>query len=251
MLIDANGYVGINETNPGTFLDIRGSQAMTGDISEVLRIAAGGGQHGYGPAISFFHLYGGQFDWRIADIAATYQGGSEWAGNLVFRVNPDGSSGAISEAMRIIANGNVGIGTASPDFKLEVSGTIGSLTTYSEVVGGGNLPLNIDATGKLGIVSSSKRYKKNIIELGNTDWIYQLRPVEFDYKIDNTHAYGLIAEEVEIVNPDFVSYKKNGEVQTVKYNQLITPMLKEIQNLKADNEALRRELEEIKKMLLK
>lgn len=46
-------------------------------------------------------------------------------GNLVFYTTPDGSGG-VTERMRIAANGNVGIGTASPGTLLDVAGTIKS-----------------------------------------------------------------------------------------------------------------------------
>ena len=99
-------------------------------------------------------------------------------------------------------------------------------------------------------------------------WLYQLRPVNFEYKNDNIgiKQYGLIAEEVEKVNPAFVSYNKEGRVETVAYSKLVTPMLKalqeqraiiekqgkEIERLKGEKKELaqlRREVQELKKIL--
>ena len=67
--------------------------------------------------------------------------------------------------------------------------------------------------------------------MDNTSWLYELRPVNFTYKEDDQKLkqYGLIAEEVELVNPDFVSYNNEGQVETVSYSQLISPMLKAMQ----------------------
>ncbi|MEN8251117.1 MAG: tail fiber domain-containing protein [Bacteroidota bacterium] len=61
---------------------------------------------------------------------------------------------------------------------------------------------------------------------------YDLRPVTFQYKEDEskTKQYGLIAEEVEKVNPILVSYNSDGEPETVSYSQLIAPMIKALQN---------------------
>ena len=85
--------------------------------------------------------------------------------------------------------------------------------------------------------------------------------MNFVYKNDpaGIEQYGLIAEEVEKVNPLFVGYNKKGQVETVSYSQLITPMLKalqdqqkEIERLKAENRelvALRKEVEELKRMM--
>ena len=102
---------------------------------------------------------------------------------------------------------------------------------YVGSVGATNRDLYADSTGKIGYVSSSERYKDNITDMDNIDWIYNLRPVNFVYKADEnqTNQYGLIAEEVETINPDFVSYNDEGQAETVSYSQLITPMLKAIQ----------------------
>ena len=75
----------------------------------------------------------------------------------------------------------------------------------------------------------------------NVDWLYKLRPVNYLYKADKNgiKQYGLIAEEVEKINPLFVSYNKNGVIETVNYSMFITPMLKAIQDLKKENELLK------------
>jgi hypothetical protein len=121
--------------------------------------------------------------------------------------------------------------------------------TYSATVGATNRDLYIDNTGKLGYVSSSVRYKKSITNMENVNWIYSLRPVNYCYKNDSSERkqYGLIAEEVEKTNPLFVSYNEDGTVETVQYSQLITPMLKAIQELKKEIEMLRSENSELKK----
>ena len=85
----------------------------------------------------------------------------------------------------------------------------------------------VDANGQLGIALSSARYKKDITPMGSrSEKVLDLRPVTFAYKDDAraiTH-YGLIAEEVATVYPDLVTRTASGEVQTVKYQELI-PMI--------------------------
>ena len=65
----------------------------------------------------------------------------------------------------------------------------------------------------------------------NVDWLYRLRPVNFTYRndVNSLKQYGLIAEEVEKVNPWFVSYNKEGKPETVSYSALISPLLKAVQ----------------------
>ncbi len=127
---------------------------------------------------------------------------------------------------------------------------------FGDAVGSTYQNLYIDNSGKIGYLSSSRRYKKSIRTMENPEWLYQLHPVNFVYKSDKEgqKQYGLIAEEVEKVNPLFVSYNEKGQVETVAYNKLITPMLKALQEQKAridklekENAALQASLEKIKR----
>lgn len=105
--------------------------------------------------------------------------------------------------------------------------------------------LYINSIGQIGYLTSSLRYKKNISSMEDVSWLYQLRPVNFVYNSDNseTKQYGLIAEEVEDVNPSFVSYNDKGEAETVSYSQLVTPMLKALQEQQQLIEELKARIE--------
>jgi len=61
--------------------------------------------------------------------------------------------------------------------------------------------------------------------------VLDLRPVTFAYKDDSkgTTHYGLIAEQVATVYPELVTRTATGEVQTVKYQELIPMLLNELQ----------------------
>jgi len=100
------------------------------------------------------------------------------------------------------------------------------------MVGTTNRDVYVDNSGKIGYTSSSKRYKENIMDMTNVDWLYELRPVNFTNKADEakTIQYGLIAEEVEKIAPQFVSYNDDGLPETVSYSALITPLLKAVQD---------------------
>ena len=143
-------------------------------------------------------------------------------------------------------------GDDQPALKIQQDGSgasILALQMYDETVGGTNRDLFIDNTGKVGYVSSSLRYKENIEDMTQADWLYDLRPVFYDYKDNNSgiHQMGLIAEEVELINPNIVSYNyieenDTKQVETVSYSKLIVPMLVELQNLKEENELMKFEL---------
>jgi hypothetical protein len=70
--------------------------------------------------------------------------------------------------------------------------------------------------------------------------VLKLRPVTFVYKDDASAApsYGLIAEEVATVYPELVTHTAAGEVQTVKYHELIPMLLNELQRLQTKVTAL-------------
>jgi len=124
--------------------------------------------------------------------------------------------------------------------RIDSAGAITMPAVYSDTVGGTNRDLYIDNTGLIGYVSSSLRYKTNIQDLEDTQRLYGLRPVSFDWKKDGIASWGLIAEEAEKVMPEIVSYNNEGQVESVEYTRLIAPMLKEIQNLKNEIKTLKK-----------
>lgn len=99
----------------------------------------------------------------------------------------------------------------------------------------------VDSAGQLGTVSSSIRYKHNVQDLGSTH-ILELRPVSFNYKVDNRPAVGLIAEEVEKVMPELVARDIEGNPESVKYHDLPVYLLNEIQRLTKRIEVLEAEV---------
>ena len=66
----------------------------------------------------------------------------------------------------------------------------------------------------------------------------------FAYRNDAQHAthYGLVAEEVAAVYPELVTRTPQGEVQTVRYQELIPMLLNELQREQARVAALETQL---------
>jgi Chaperone of endosialidase len=128
-----------------------------------------------------------------------------------------------------------------------IDGIRGTTTALNDAV-----PVVIDANGQLGTVSSSRRTKDNIQDLGPVSrGIFDLRPVQFTYKhpfADGSTPvqYGLIAEEVEQAMPALVAYGADGTPETVKYHVLPTLLLAEVQRLEREREALATELKELR-----
>ena len=115
-----------------------------------------------------------------------------------------------------------------------------------------NLPVYIDFTGRLGTPSSSRRFKDDITPMDKaSEAVLALRPVTFHYKSDKRDRpqFGLIAEEVAKVNPDLVVRDKNGEIYTVRYDQVNAMLLNEFLKEHGKVEKLEAALDTVKKRL--
>jgi hypothetical protein len=148
----------------------------------------------------------------------------------------------------------IGNGNQSKTF---ISGIYGSLTAAGVAV-------YVDGSGQLGTNPSSARFKEDIEDMRNTSSdLYKLRPVNFRYKEEIAKGscelqYGLIAEEVEAINTNLVSYDKDGKLFTVKYHLLVPLMLNELQKEHAINqqqeakiESLQQQINELKELINK
>ena len=98
------------------------------------------------------------------------------------------------------------------------------------LMGGGAVIVN--NLGQLGRAASSERFKEEIKPMGKeSEAILALRPVTFRYKkeIDpqGMLQFGLIAEEVEKVNPDLVVRDSEGKPYTVRYDAVNAMLLNE------------------------
>jgi hypothetical protein len=153
--------------------------------------------------------------------------------------------------------GNQGAGAESQTIR------IGTAQTQTFIAGIGTTPVSgaivmVDSgTGQLGSgPPSSARYKQDIETMGHRSaGVLQLRPVTFAYRGDaaGTTHYGLVAEEVATLYPELVVRAATGEVQTVKYLELIPMLLNELQRqrqefqqaLQGQQQALQRQQHEL------
>jgi len=104
----------------------------------------------------------------------------------------------------------------------------------------------IDASGKLGTMVSSRRFKHDIKPMDKaSEAILALKPVTFHYKSDvkNTPCFGLIAEEVAGVNPDLVVRNKNGEIWSVRYDQVNAMLLNEFLKARRQIDAQQKQID--------
>ena len=132
--------------------------------------------------------------------------------------------------------GNVGVAGDTAKIRIGKQGT--QTATYvagiygKTVASGTKVAVMMDSTGKLGTVVSSARFKNQIKPMDKaSETILALKPVTFRYKEeldpDGMPQFGLIAEEVEKVNPDLVVRDEDGKVNTVRYEAVNAMLLNE------------------------
>ncbi len=122
-------------------------------------------------------------------------------------------------------SGVMRIGTPGTHVLAYISGVTG--TTVS-----GAAPVYVSGAGLLGTLQSSRRFKRDIVNMDkSSEAILSLRPVTFRYKPEfdpkGIPQWGLIAEEVNEVNPELVVRDDHGEIQTVRYEQVNAMLLNE------------------------
>jgi hypothetical protein len=129
----------------------------------------------------------------------------------------------------VSANGVIAIGSGV--LALDVSNTTWIANIYGVTTQSGTtLPVVVSDQGQLGTTPSSARYKREIKPMDKaSESILALTPVTFRYKTDktNTPQFGLIAEEVAKVNPDLVVRDGDGEIYSVRYEQVNAMLLNE------------------------
>ena len=96
----------------------------------------------------------------------------------------------------------------------------------------GGVTVMIDSSGHLGTLTSSARYKDHIQPMDKaSEPILSLQPVTFRYKKEldpnGIPQFGLVAEQVEKVNPDLVARDDQGKPYTVRYEAINAMLLNE------------------------
>jgi hypothetical protein len=149
--------------------------------------------------------------------------------NIVIGANVFGFGG--SNTIVIGANvGNLGESNTIRIGNTDITDTFISGISGTTVASGA--AVFVDSNGHLGTVTSSKRFKEEVRPMNKTsEAIFSLEPVTFRYKreIDptGTSQFGLVAEDVEKVNPELVVRDKEGKAYSVRYDQVNAMLLNE------------------------
>ena len=141
---------------------------------------------------------------------------------------------ALTSGNSNICIGNNVIGVAGEANTLRIGQSI--FTTFIAGISGATVPggvaVIIGADGHLGTIVSSARFKDEIKPMDKaSEAILALKPVTFCYKKEfdpnGIPQFGLVAEDVEKVNPNLVARDAKGEVYTVRYEAVNAMLLNE------------------------
>jgi hypothetical protein len=158
--------------------------------------------------------------------------------------NSNTANGALALARIRTGSGNTalgfeaGIGVTTADNVICIGAT-GANVSNSCYIGqifgatsSGGIAVFVNGNGKLGTATSSRRFKEEIRPMEQaSEALLALRPVTFRYKPEldpeGILQFGLVAEEVEKVNPNLVVRDKEGKAYTVRYDAVNAMLLNE------------------------
>jgi hypothetical protein len=169
-------------------------------------------------------------------------GNSQWslasspAGKFVFWDDLNGKgpftieSNASDNALYVQSTGNVGIGTASPGYPLDVVGGVNASGGYTSV--------------------SDGRLKTDMQPLADSlSKVLKLQGITFHWidraKYGDDRQIGLIAQELEKVFPELVKTNAQG-FKSVNYSGLVMPTIEAVKSLHGRLEEQGRELNQVK-----
>jgi len=242
--IDTNGNLGIGITSPTVRLHVSGSSIITNPNPSA------------NSAVLLVQDEGTATTVKDGTTLRVVNNGSA-ANFSVFE-----ASSGVSDFV-ILNNGNVGIGTSSPVAKLEITGSSTNVLFNINspisgniifVTGSGRVGINkstpisaldvsgsVTITGSLNLTTnitclsltetSTEAVKYNILPLSSQlDNVMKLKPVSFNYKTNDKHSIGLIAEEVAKIYPEFTS-ENNDSISYGKITSVLIQSIKELKNI--------------------
>ncbi len=270
--IGANALSNITNANNFSF----GSSALFRNTSGSSNIAVGSQamytnlSGGTNTAVGYLALYSNSSTNQSTAVGHLTLQNSVTANNTAFGYNAlNAANGAATENTTLGSGAGSSLTTGSNNLYIGynvapisatesnniVIGNSSALTAYMfgihGVTSAGAIDVVINASGQLGTVVSSKKYKTNISE--NSDQIAQkilnFQVVTYTLIGDETKEihYGLIAEDVCEIMPELVVCDKNNQVETVQYFKLIPLLVQVAQSKNNEINILKKSMLDLKK----
>ena len=153
------------------------------------------------------------------------------SGNIVLGTS---AGSALTRGDNNIDIGNAGLAGEANTIRI---GTVDTQeATFIAGINGVTVPdgvgVIVGADGKLGTIVSSARFKEAVKPMDKaSEAIFALKPVAFRYKKEldpkAIPQFGLVAEEVEKIDPDLVARNKEGKPYSVRYEAVNAMVLNE------------------------
>jgi hypothetical protein len=147
--------------------------------------------------------------------------------------------------------GNAGL-SSNENAKIRIGTTGIQGRTFIAGISGVTVPAGVGVIvgtdGKLGTVVSSERFKDEVKPMDKaSEAILALKPVTFHYKKeldpDGIPQFGLVAEEVEKINPALVARDEQGKPYTVRYEAVNAMLLNEFLKARRQIDAQQKQIE--------
>jgi hypothetical protein len=182
-------------------------------------------------ANGFQALYNDNGSYNTATGAGALLNNTTGGGNIALGY---GAGSNLTTGSHNIDIGNGGVAGESRTIRIGKHGlqTATHIAAISGVTVPTGVPVIVDTNGHLGTTTSSARFKESIQPMDKaSEAILALKPVTFHYKHDldpsGTPQFGLVAEQVEKVNPDLVARDEQGKPYTVRYEAVNAMLLNE------------------------
>jgi hypothetical protein len=247
----ANGFGALYKNTTGAFNTAIGDRVLFNNTTGDHNAAVGAGGL---PGPALFSNTIGRFNTAVgegtlfsntegndntANGAGALAGNTEGSENVAVGLNAlaSNNTGNNNVALGNLAGFSQTTGSNNVYIGYQIEGTAGEsnacyiASIFNQTSSGGSA-VYVDANSKLGTITSSKRFKEEIKPMNKTsDALFALKPVSFRYKKEIDPAgksqFGLVAEEVEKVNPDLVVRDKEGRPYSVRYDQVNAMLLNE------------------------
>jgi hypothetical protein len=239
-----NGNVGIGTSSPGSILELYAATPIL-TFNGTNTGTAFGLEFRGGGLDAFIKNTPGS---GILNIASGRSAG--WGGLITFTTDT-------TERMRITSGGNVNIntttnaystaaqmnlvynGAAVYGFNMKTTSSDGIHLNFVNTAGTqvGYIYSNSTTTGYY--TSSDYRLKQDLKDYNALEILSKIKTYDYEWKVDNSRMYGVMAHELQEVIAYAVSGEKDGErMQGVDYSTLVPILIKSIQELSAKVSAL-------------
>jgi hypothetical protein len=232
----ATGVNALFTNTTGSFNTAYGDDALNGNTSGIHNTANGvealfsNTTAGDNTATGLFALFnntsGGS---NTANGAGALSSNTTGSNNIALGTNAGNN---LTTGNNNIDIGNSGVAAEANTIRIGASQSATFIAGISGATASGGAAVFVNSNGQLGTTTSSRRFKQEIKPMDKaSEAILALRPVTFRYKqeIDPKAIpqFGLVAEEVEQVNPDLVVRDSEGKVYTVRYEAVNAMLLNE------------------------